>query len=110
MPCAPDQEERRVMDEFSAVSPTSHRVAITVFTTAEGVDLGDASAIAKRAVWRALAAANTNPDGWTIIAQFSDEPLPVQIHDVIDTGMAAGNGYLWLEPTAKAYHERRQPR
>jgi hypothetical protein len=31
------------------------------------------------------------------------EPITITVHESMETGMAAGNGYLWLEPTSKAF-------
>lgn len=36
----------------------------------------------------------TRPDGMGIYAR---------VHQIMDAGMAAGNGYLWLQPTWKAF-------
>lgn len=29
----------------------------------------------------------------------------VRIHDVVEAGVAAGNGYLWTRPTSKAFRQ-----
>jgi len=31
------------------------------------------------------------------------EELKIEVHDVMEAGIAAGNGYLWMEPTSKAF-------
>jgi len=31
------------------------------------------------------------------------EPITITVHESMETGMAAGNGYLWLEATRKAF-------
>lgn len=35
--------------------------------------------------------------------KFRDKVIEIRIVDVMDVGMAAGNGYLWTETTSKAY-------
>jgi hypothetical protein len=74
------------------------RAAITVFieTDHEG-DQVDAGFLFKLALHRALNGnqLSITPRNW--------KPINITIHDVMETGMAAGNGYLWIEPTSKAF-------
>lgn len=85
-----------------------HRVAITVFATVAGVDALDAASIAALAIRQAIWAA-TGEDRrrmpLTIPSKFRDEERPVRIAVVMESGMAAGNGYVWTQPTAKAFRE-----
>jgi hypothetical protein len=74
------------------------RVAITVFVTVPAIDERDAAAIAEYAIRDTL---NDQQ-----IVTVRNEARTVRIVDVMDTGMAAGNGYLWLHPTPKSYRER----
>jgi hypothetical protein len=74
------------------------RAAITVFieTDHEG-DALDAGILFKMALHRAFnGKLSIKLPAW-------DKPISIAIHDVMETGMAAGNGYLWVEPTSKAF-------
>lgn len=82
------------------------RVSVTVFVTVRGVDALDAGSIAEVAIRRALLAARTNPDEFVVPCPMRTGVRPVRIHKVMETGMAAGNGYLWTDVTSKAYRER----
>jgi hypothetical protein len=74
------------------------RAAITIFieTDHEG-DQVDAGNLFRIALHNALGGNHLSitPANW--------KPVNIIIHDVMETGMAAGNGYLWLEPTSKAF-------
>jgi hypothetical protein len=78
---------------------TLHRVAVTVFVTAEGADEADAEAHAVLAVRRTLSA----PGDLPAIETPSGPLLPVRVEKVMETGMAMGNRYLWVRPTSEAY-------
>lgn len=75
------------------------RAAVTVFieTDHEG-DAVDAGNLFRIALHRAIGGVRLviDPPNW-------DKPINITIHDVMESGMAAGNGYLWLEPTGKAF-------
>lgn len=83
------------------------RVPVTVFTTVRGVDFRDAAAIADVAVRTAIrsAAVDDEPDCTLHVEHRRLGTLKVRVHHVMETGMAAGNGYLWTEATPKAYRE-----
>jgi hypothetical protein len=85
-----------------------HRIAVTVFVEAEGVDRLDASHIGALAVRMSLIRQmNANHE-----LSFTDRygrTYTVPMHGVMETGMAAGNGYLWVEPTSKAYPRDDEP-
>lgn len=83
-----------------------HRVPVTVFTTVRGVDYRDAAHVAEYAVRHALAGAPLTRLPVEIRFKTNAHDVPVQVEDVMETGMAAGNGYLWVEATSKAYRER----
>lgn len=34
------------------------------------------------------------------------EEINIQVREVMEAGLAAGNGYLWMEPTSKAFPRR----
>ncbi len=85
--------------------PPEQRVSITVFATVRAVDVQDAGAIASVAISRALRAANPGPTEVLVMCPMRDGDRPVRIHQVMETGMAAGNGYLWTRATSKAYRE-----
>lgn len=88
------------------------RVAVTLFCEAEGVDEMDAAAHATRAIRQALAGSPiarlplTLPSVVAYPGRSGEHVFePVVVHQVMDAGMAAGNGYLWLRPTSKAFRE-----
>lgn len=78
--------------------PQRHRVAITVFMEAPGADALDASYVAALAVRQAFGSRNLK-------CHLRDQVVPVTVAHVAETGAAAANGYLWTQPTAKAYRE-----
>lgn len=84
-----------------------HRIAVTVFAVARGVDQDDAGSIAVYAIRKALAdtAGVRLGQPGDITVQHRSGPLTVRIVTAMDTGTAAGNGYLWTEPTPKAFRE-----
>lgn len=74
------------------------RAAVTVFieTDHEG-DAVDSAFLFKMALRGAVGESlSIHPPRWP-------EPINITIHDAMETGMAAGNGYLWTEPTSKAF-------
>ena len=81
-----------------------HRVAVTVFTTVRAVDYADATHVAEKAVRHALAG---RPARLPVEIRFvmGDHDVPVRVEAVKETGIAARNGYLWIEPTSLAYGE-----
>lgn len=87
------------------------QVAVTVFATAKGVDYRDAAHGVEFAVKHALAQAGTYDHGTFHVEVPGRESmfapnhcyLAIDVHDVMEAGMAAGNGYLWLVPTIKAF-------
>jgi hypothetical protein len=81
-----------------------HRVAVTVFATVRAVDERDGGSIVEHAL-RDLIKRCADGDGHLVV-YLHGEPRPVSVVDVMETGMAAGNGYLWLRPTPKSYRER----
>lgn len=84
------------------------RISITVFATVRGVDAQDAGAIAQVAIRRALLDARPDRERgapFVVVCPHRDGDIPVRIHQVMETGMAAGNGYLWTHTTSKAYRE-----
>lgn len=82
------------------------RVAITVFATVRAVDLVDAGFIAQAAIRRALLEVHRRDhEGLVVMSPMRHGGVPVRIHKLMETGMAAGNGYLWTQLTPKAYRE-----
>lgn len=82
------------------------RVAITVFATVRAVDLSDAGFIAEAAIRRALLEVHRrDQEGLVVMSPMRRGGVPVRIHKLMETGMAAGNGYLWTQLTPKAYRE-----
>lgn len=76
------------------------RAAVVLFVDSEsGVDGPDIANL----VLIALHQAGTMKDGLTV-RQADGKEHHVRIIHAIEAGMAAGNGYLWTEPTAKAWH------
>jgi hypothetical protein len=82
-----------------------HRVPVTVFTTVRAVDYADAARVAEVAVRQALSGQRLTRLPVEIRFVTRDHDVPVQVHGISETGIAAGNGYLWVEPTSKAYRE-----
>lgn len=92
----------------------THRLAITVFVDVqtESDDYVDAAHVAEITIRRALAK-QTAPKVYPQSTPFEldrvkvrpngTELPPVRVHDVVETGMAAGNGYMWMRPTKVAY-------
>lgn len=80
-----------------------HRVAMVVFTTVRAVDAIDAANIASHAIRSALKTSSVEAPIRTIMARFREAAVPVQVHDVMDLGVAGGNGYVWIKPTNRAY-------
>lgn len=83
------------------------RVPITVFASVRAVDEVDAGFIATAAMRRAFKASSIQGHGapLTIQVQLKGDWLPVHIHQIMETGMAAGNGYLWTTASSKAYRD-----
>lgn len=82
-----------------------HRVAVTVFATVRAVDQHDADSVVEVAVRQALGTDRMRLP--TLIrARSAHSEADVLVHHVTETGRAAGNGYLWTEPTSKAFRER----
>lgn len=80
-------------------APRHRRV---VFMRAPGVDARDAAA---RAEWALRRAIRANP-----AASLTDEGrngtgAAMPVVDLMEVGMAAGNGYLWTRPTVKTFRE-----
>jgi hypothetical protein len=83
-------------------------VAVVVFTRVRGVDRIDASHIAESAVARAIMDAPAPPGADLVLrrtTQTQNLQVPVQVAQVRELGIACGNGYLWVEPTKRAYRE-----
>jgi hypothetical protein len=88
-----------------------HRVAMVLFTTVRAVDELDAAGVARLAIVGALKDSRVVRPGQpaTLLARFRDGEVPVQVHEVMDLGMAGGNGYTWTKPTGKAYPRLDEP-
>jgi hypothetical protein len=89
---------------------TEFRVPVTVFASVRAVDYADAVFIAERAMRQAFRTSSLHrPDGpLTIQALFEaqEKPaVPVAIHRIYETGGAAANGLLAIEPTGVAYRK-----
>jgi hypothetical protein len=72
-----------------------HRVAVTVFLTAQGVDAQDARNVAEQAVLDAL------PQGTMLHLSYG--PGAACVEAVWELGRAVANGYLDVQPTKRAY-------
>jgi hypothetical protein len=77
-----------------------HRVAVVVFAEVEATDACDASYIVEQTLHQ-LGAYPTAVINTKLRAELPARN--VTVHRVMDAGMAVGNGYLWLEPTLKAF-------
>lgn len=81
-----------------------HRVAMVLFTTVRAVDKLDAEAVARHAIVTALGSKVVRPyRPATIMAKFGESQVPVEVSEVMDLGVAGGNGYVWIKPTSKGY-------
>jgi hypothetical protein len=86
-----------------------HRVPITVFCSVRAVDYADARSVAEMAVRHTLtgrkAGAIPGPLPTDIHLHLRGEDIPVAVHHVMETAVAARNGYLWTEATSQAYRK-----
>ncbi len=57
-------------------------------------------------VKQGLYQAGYHKNGAPILVKFQKNLVEVRVVDVMDVGMAAGNGYLWTETTSKAYTQQ----
>lgn len=89
-----------------------YRVAVTVFATARGNNAREAAMAVRMAVQSAVAGAGDKlPAGPTRVAvdgavsRFApkDRYVMVDVHEVVDMSVALAGGYLWCEPTRKAF-------
>lgn len=86
------------------MSTETYRVALVVFCEASGADAYDAAYHAQRALTQQLSPNHARPALLNPVSFPNGVTLPpVVVHDVIEVGMAAGNGYLWTSPTSKAF-------
>jgi hypothetical protein len=82
------------------------KVAVVVLVDCEGVDERDASNVAQVAVRAAIT-------GDALASMPVEVAIPlrkavdrtVRVIDVMDLGVAAGNGYLWTSPTSRAWRD-----
>lgn len=88
----------------------THRIAVTVFVEAEGVDRVDAGHIAEAVVRMSLfqQAKHVNrADGGRDLTLSAinrhDRTITVLMHKIMETTTAAANGYLKVEPSNRAY-------
>ena len=79
-----------------------HDVAITVFCRTRGVNAADAADGAAALIRLALHEAGDHDDQLRI-CRIRGHRAEVDIVEVIETGRAAANGYLWALPTAKSF-------
>lgn len=87
------------------------RVAITVFADVEATSDSDAEQIAGLTIRRQLSGderpkALPYPLPPFVLNRGTDYELPlgtVTVHQIMETGLAVGNGHLWLRPTAKPF-------
>lgn len=103
-----DDEPRESMDQTSTGDNSDlskHDVAVTVFARCEGADYRDASSIVEAALRALLREHGTRQDDRSsrIVLHLRDGDVPVDVHQVMDAGVAAANGYLWLRPTNRAF-------
>lgn len=82
------------------------RCAIVIFCESEGVDERDAGTGAVMSISHLLR------EGGLLGQEYLSIPSPprpdgrsweTKVHDVIEAGMAIGNGYLWTHVTSKAF-------
>jgi hypothetical protein len=83
----------------------TYRVAIAVFVEVEGVSEHDAGTAGMLAIRQALCDGKLGSFPREVEYRAMDCQHTAKIVDVIEVGMAAGNGYLWTRPTSKAFRE-----
>jgi hypothetical protein len=81
--------------------PTRNRAAVVLFVDSETVTGPDIANVLRHALYKN----GTLHDGLNAVAGGVEHHI--RIVDVMDAGIAAGNGYLWTEATPKSwkYHE-----
>ena len=82
--------------------PERQRVALVVFADVDG-GLSDSWHVAQRALREKLGP--MDGEVHTVKLGGHGIEIGVRFHDVMEVGMAAGNGYLWTEPTSKAFRQ-----
>lgn len=85
-----------------------HRVAMTVFAEIEADYEWDAQAIVRYAIRNAFLTASTKGETTipvTIPAEVRLGTFDVRVVKIMETSSAAGNGYLWVGATSKAFGE-----
>lgn len=102
----------------AVVTATSrHRVAVIVFCEVEDAYADEAGYVARMAVTHALSGGEPGEHGyrrlrtpWPRRVGFvrpDGVEFTADVAQVMEVGAAAGNGYLWTTPTAKAFRESR---
>jgi len=86
------------MSEFS-----EYRVPVTVFCTVNARDYRAAAGFAEIALRQQIAGNPLLEPPVDIVARVAGHETVVKVSDVMETGTAAGNGYLWTQATPKAY-------
>ena len=74
------------------------RAAVVLFVESEsGGDPIDLAALVSAALWQN----GTKTDG--LVASLQGVEHRITVRDVMEAGLAMGNGYLWAEVTSKAF-------
>ena len=107
-----NKQPHRVDDRREEDGRDTYRVAVVLFAEAKGADRLDAAHGTSMAIKSALAQAGAETvhgvfhietDGRATSYAPNDVYLVTDIYTVMDAGMALANGYLWCEPTRRAY-------
>jgi hypothetical protein len=80
------------------------RVALIVFADVDS-DIGGAHHIAERALRGLIGPMEGETHTVRMSAVKGGTEFAVRFHDVMEAGMAAGNGYLWTQVTSKAFRQ-----
>lgn len=100
-------------DEMAIDERGTFQVAVTVFATTKGYDRRDAAMTLRMAVHAALAEAGSRVRPGLLRLEFDgDENRAVpdgvhvvaEVYGIVDAALALANGYLWCEPTGKAFN------
>jgi hypothetical protein len=107
-PAPAGRGEEATVNEQPDEDRMRYRVAVVVFADVKGTDYGDAASGAAMAVRAAvsgqrMALPNDLPCPIADQTRFEGLDMSTRVVAVMDLGMAAGNGYLWTEPTRKAW-------
>lgn len=84
--------------------PARQRVAIVVFADVEG-EISDPQHVAERVIRDKLGPMRGEVHTVRLGGRSDGRELGVRFHEVMEAGIAIGNGYLWTSVTSKAFRQ-----